>query len=103
MAEPLPAGQFGLFIYATDPAATPFGDGVLCVGGQVYRIGTPTTADSSGVLRSDLPFDEPPANAGSGAIVPGSTWYLQCWYRDPGGPGGNGFNLSDALEVLFTP
>ena len=31
----------------------------------------------------------------------GVTWYFQLAYRDPGGPLGSGFNLSDALEVDF--
>lgn len=35
-------------------------------------------------------------------IVPGSAHRFQAWYRDPAG-GGAGFNLSDGLEVVFTP
>ena len=27
---------------------------------------------------------------------------FQCWYRDPSG-GGAAFNLSDAIEIVFTP
>ena len=39
--------------------------------------------------------------AGAGQVLEGSTWHFQCWYRDPQGPGGTGFNLSDAMAVTF--
>ena len=50
-----------------------------------------------------LDFTAPPTNAGGGQINPGSTWNFQFWFRDPMGPGGNGFNLSDGLQVDFCP
>ena len=37
----------------------------------------------------------------SGAITAGSTWNFQCWYRDPNGSCGSGFNLTNALAVVF--
>jgi hypothetical protein len=37
----------------------------------------------------------------TGAIDPGDTWRFQAWYRDPAGPCGTGFNLSNGLEVTF--
>ena len=37
----------------------------------------------------------------SGQITPGSRWNFQFWFRDPMGPGGTGFNLTDGLEILF--
>jgi hypothetical protein len=38
-----------------------------------------------------------------GALVPGSTWNFQFWYRDSKGPLQSGFNLSDALTATFCP
>jgi hypothetical protein len=38
-----------------------------------------------------------------GHLLPGSLWNFQCWYRDAGGPCGQGTNLTNALEVMFTP
>lgn len=100
-AQDLPPGQFGLFVYGPQAAQTPFGDGTLCVSGALFRVGLPQLADGAGRLDHPLAFGAPPANAGPGTIQPGATWFLQCWYRDPTGPGGTGVNLSDAFEVLF--
>jgi hypothetical protein len=46
-----------------------------------------------------LDLTAPPADAGPGAITAGTSWSFQLWYRDPAGPGGSGFNLSDGLRV----
>jgi hypothetical protein len=43
-----------------------------------------------------------PMGGGSGAWVPGSTWTVQFYYRDPGSAGA-GFNLSDAMRVTWLP
>ena len=36
-------------------------------------------------------------------ILSGQTKRFQFWYRDPVGPCGTGFNLSNALVLTFTP
>jgi len=71
----------------------PFGDGFRCAGGTVVRVWPPGLASGNAAMRAvDLaPF----------GITPG-TWNAQCWFRDPGGMGGSGFNLSDGAEVLIT-
>ena len=38
-----------------------------------------------------------------GHIAAGQTWNYQCWYRNPFGPCGSNFNLSNALQVTFQP
>jgi hypothetical protein len=94
-AAPVP-DQPGLFYYGQTPVSLPFGDGVRCIGGNVYRL--PMQVGTGGVLRHDLDFASPPAL--SGQILPGSSWYFQAWFRDPAAPGA-GFNLSNALRVVF--
>ena len=36
-----------------------------------------------------------------GHIVPGATWNFQGWYRDPAGPCGTGFNLTNGTSITF--
>ncbi|MFT4542387.1 MAG: hypothetical protein ACI841_001516 [Planctomycetota bacterium] len=38
----------------------------------------------------------------SGQIVAGATWNFQGWFRDPAGPCGFAFKLTNALSVTFT-
>ena len=93
-------GQFALFFYGPNQISIPFGEGLRCVGGGIFRLGPPLTFDTGGTLTRPVDFDAPPANGGPGEIEAGDTWQFQLWYRDPAG-GGSGFNLSDGLRVLF--
>ena len=93
IASELGPNKAGLFFYSSEPAAKPFGNGTLCVGGQKTRLPV-QTSDASGVLSFDVDLNQMPSHGG--VITLGSTWYFQCWYRDPQG-GGNGTNLSDGL------
>lgn len=92
--------EFGIFYYGPDPVQIPFGNGVRCVAGGVFRLLPPVTIDSSGDASHTMDFTNPPHP--NGEIHPGSTWYFQFWYRDPGA-GGAGFNFSDGLSVTFCP
>ncbi|MAF65877.1 MAG: glucose dehydrogenase [Planctomycetes bacterium] len=95
------AGQFGLFYYGPQRIEVPFGDGVRCIGGASWRLNPPQIIDSSGHAARPVDFDAPVAPGGE--LDPGDTWNFQFWYRDPPGPGGTGFNLSDAISVTFCP
>ena len=53
---------------------------------------------SGGELTLAVDFTAPPTS--SGAILAGSTWNFQAWYRDVPA-GGAGWNLSDAVSVTF--
>lgn len=97
-------GQFGIFFYGPQQAQIPFGDGFRCIapgGVGIFRLYPPILANPFGDAQRLLDFTQPPASSGAGAVLPGSTWYFQFWYRDPGGPGGSGFNFSDGLGASF--
>ena len=98
-----PASVPGLFFYGSNQVQVPFGDGFRCAGGIVRRLQPPVMADAGGQYLRPVDFTQPPANAGAGAITPFSIWNFQLWYRDPMGPGGTGFNLSDGLRATFCP
>jgi hypothetical protein len=102
----LPPLAFGLVYMGPAQAQAPFGDGLRCIGpGTLGFFRFPVAqADGSGsfmlgpglvAASTSLPF--------GGQIQPGSTWNFQCWYRDPSGPCGSGFNLSNAVSVFFEP
>ena len=93
----LPSNQNGIFFYGPNQLSNPFGNGTLCVGGQLFRLGIITT-DIFGGANQILDLTSPPQAAGQ--ITGGSTWNFQFWYRDPAG-GGSAFNLTNGLEVPF--
>jgi len=74
----------------------PFGDGLRCAGGSVVRLGV-RIPDANG----DASWG--PGLQPQGGWQSGDTRRLQCWYRDPGGPCGAGFNLSNGFEISFLP
>jgi len=104
--EDAPPAQFSLFFYGAGVTSSPFGDGTLCVSGGgigVFRLGPPSQTDSAGRISRLIDWSVPPTSQGPGAVTPGSSWNFQLWYRDPAGPGGSGFNLSDALSATLCP
>ena len=95
--------QPGLFLYGEGQTQLPFGGGFLCVdggvpNGRVFRLDVITT-DAAGIATYTVEFASPPSLAGT--ILGGSEWNFQFWYRDPAGPTGSSFNLSDGLAVRF--
>ena len=96
-AQPVPGSSNGLFYCGPTTAQVPFGNGIRCVGGSTLRLGI--VAASGGALTRAVNNTLPPA---LGAIVPGSTWNFQAWFRDVAG-GGAHFNLSNGLRISFTP
>jgi len=98
--------QFGLFYYGGGQIQAPFGDGFRCVGAGAqgtYRINPAQSSDGAGMFTRAFNFTAPPFDAGGGAVTAGSSWNFQYWFRDPAGPGGAGFNLSDGLNAVFQP
>jgi len=91
----------GLFFYGSSQASVPWGDGLRCVGGSLQRLALLQT-DASGAASCALDFTQFPLSSGPHALLAGSVWNFQFYFRDPlGGPAG--WNSSDALEVSFCP
>jgi hypothetical protein len=94
-AAPVPE-TLGLFFVGSTRAFAPLHDGFLCVGGTLTRL-SPVLA-RGGVLSGEL--DLVASQAGGGPLLPGSTCFVQAWFRDPAA-GGAGANLSSGLAVTL--
>ena len=74
-----------------------FGDGLRCAGGGVVRLGVVVPGAGGAATWG-------PGLGASGGWVAGDVRRFQAWYRDPAGsPCGYGFNLSNGVEISFTP
>jgi len=93
-----PAGQPGLFYYGPNAISAPFGDGLRCVGGAVFRLLPVVFTNPSG--ETSFAIDSNALEAG-GEMDAGSSWNFQFWYRDPFVMGGSSFNLTDAINIVF--
>ncbi len=108
VAEQVPANQFGIFYMGPVQGQTLFGDGVRCVfsgnGVGVFRYPLQVSSPDGvmglgpGIVAQTQELFPPP-----GRIQAGQTWNFQAWFRDPLGPCGSDFNLSNALELSFVP
>jgi len=81
----------------------PFGNGFRCVAvpqsKRMYPLARagPINGNPAGTAIFHTNF-----GAGYAAsIVPTASLNFQYWYRDPGGLGGSGFNLTDGLNIVF--
>lgn len=79
---------------AIDPGV-PFGQGLLCVGGTLRRLGSQRAVGGVIIAAQNVLG---PRYAG---VQPGDTRYFQVWYRDAMAPGGGAINTTDALAVTF--
>ncbi|MFT5155309.1 MAG: hypothetical protein ACI841_005320, partial [Planctomycetota bacterium] len=103
LVQGLAQGQNGLIYMGQNSIQAPFGDGQRCVGAgplglkrfPIQPAGSSGSFSVSGLVAHSQNF-------GPGAIIVGSTWNFQGWYRDPAGPCGSAFNLTNALPVTFT-
>lgn len=97
----LPANKPGYLFYGFDQASIPFGDGVRCIGGPLYRYEKVPSTGPQGMVTIPLDFSLPPLSSGNGQVVPGQKVYFQLWYRDPAGTAG--FNSTGGICVTFAP
>ena len=95
---PVPNG-FGLFFYGPNQVQIIFGDCFRCVGGMTQRLSPVVMTNAGGSLSRQIDL----TSFGASMIVPDTTWNFQFWFRDPMGPGGSGFNLSDGISITFCP
>jgi len=103
IARSCPANKPGLFFYGRNQIMAPFGDGFRCAGGMSYRLYPIVQTDGMGIVARALDLTVFPLGSGSGQAVPGSIYNFQFWFRDPTGPGGTGFNLTDGVSIRFCP
>jgi hypothetical protein len=96
-ATPVP-NSVGMFFYGPQQDIVPFGNGFRCVQGGLNRMGTHTATSNTLTHVVDVNMPSPSGPA----FIAGSTWDFQAWFRDVPGRGAE-FNLSDGLEVSFTP
>ena len=93
MPSSVPSIFFGGTVFV---GPLPFGDGLRCAGGNILRFGAPALTSATGTRTAG------PGMAGAFGLVAGETWNHQCWFRDPSGPCGNGFNTTNAFTVTLT-
>ena len=93
------AAQPGLLLFGETQIQVPFGQGNRCVGSPLVRHWPTVTTDAAGT--SSIAIDNTSISIATSVspIVSGATRHFQFWFRDPAG---GGFNLSDALSILFT-
>ncbi len=103
-ADNVPANQFGIMIMGTAPAGVVLGDGIRCVGGSLFRFATQNSG-ATGTLTEGPGMAAFAASnfSATGQITAGSTWYFAAWFRDPSGPCASGNNLTNGVQVTFTP
>jgi hypothetical protein len=86
---------------------TPFGDGLLCLAGNLKRLYTLTASGGSltvpGVGQPSL--SQRSAQLGD-VLTPGSVRGYQAWYRDPAiafcpPPSGDAWNISNAVRIVW--
>lgn len=98
----LPASP-GLYFQGTiqvnGGAGNPFGDGILCAGGSIIRLG-PVVASGG---TSSYPSGPQPSVASRGGVSAGDTRNYQLWYRDIPGPCSSGFNTTHGVSITWTP
>lgn len=93
-------GELGLFFQGDDAvnggAGEPWGDGLRCAGTNVRKLEV-VHLSAFGESRPNVPISV------GGNVSAGDNKSYQFWYRDPTGPCGNGFNLSNGVAITWLP
>jgi hypothetical protein len=100
VTQNIPPGKLTLHLYSqAQISPVTFGDGWRCVGSPFYRDYPAHNADFFGTVDHHFDLTDLPA---AGQVLPGQTWGIMAWYRDPPN-GGAGYNGSDALSTFWCP
>lgn len=103
----VPPHQFGIFYMGGSQATVPFGDGLRCVGPGgtgFFRFPVQSSGSSGEIaLGPGIVWLSHTFQNTAGAIDAGETWFFQAWFRDPAGPCGSAFNLSNGIMIPFGP
>ncbi len=89
-----PPNAFGVFFVGSQVTNSPLGNGRLCIGGPLTRVGL-VQADPGGFGVRQVDFA-----ALSTQVLPGMEWYFQAWHRDTFGAS---FNTTNGVSVIFCP
>ncbi|MDZ4771590.1 MAG: hypothetical protein SGI72_00510 [Planctomycetota bacterium] len=98
----MPPGSPCLYFQGTGQASLPFGDGVLCIGGAIVRLGVKfNTFAGSSTIPSGA---DPVLSVMGGVPAAGGARFYSAWYRDSAvfcTP--STFNLTNGVAVFWTP
>jgi len=105
-ARQLPPGTSCLLFMGGGQSFSPFGDGIRVAssgGVGLFRFGIRQADAQGAMIRGPGLVTQSQTFPMSGRISAGQYWNFQAWYRNPAGPCGSGFNLTNGLQVLFSP
>ena len=100
----LTPGTFALTFVGTEATwePIPLGNGLRCLAGTLTRVQPIAVANGNGLALRHAWLGDLALATGS-SLVAGTTWHVQDWYRDPGGPCGETTNVSNALQLTLEP
>ncbi len=79
---------------------SPFNDGLACAGGNIRRIGVKLTAGGAAMYPG---VGNNPIHTQGLVPAGGGLRFYQCWYRSVFGPCGHLSNISNGVQVIWTP
>ncbi len=91
-----------LFFYGDTLVNVALGQGNICAAGNIQRVAV-SFFDGLGIARRPIDWALDPVQLPGTALLPGSTWIFQGWFRDLDGAGMNSFDFTSAVQVTFCP
>jgi len=99
VVEGTPPAAPAQLVYGTPGPPVPFGDGTLCVSGELHHAASLVT-DGGGAAVIPIDLQSAAFSSGPGAIHVGDTVAFQLLYTDPAA---GGRNASDSVIIRFLP